>query len=285
MLVIIGYIIVFGSVLGGFVLAGGHLGVLVQPVELIIIGGAALGAFVIGNNTKTLKAAMVALPTVLKGSAYTKQRYMETLTLMSNIFVTARKKGLMGIEADIDEPENSELFKAAPLVMKDHHAVEFLTDYLRLMVSGNLDVHEIDNLMDLDIDTHHHEGMKPIEALQKLADGLPAFGIVAAVMGVVHTMESVGIPPAELGKLIAAALVGTFLGILLSYGVVAPLTTLMEQKLNESTKYYQCIKTGLIAYLNGSPPPTAVEFARKVLFSTERPKFAELEEHLRQNKG
>jgi chemotaxis protein MotA len=169
-------------------------------------------------------------------------------------------------------------------VLADHHAVEFITDYLRLMASGSLDTHQIDNLMDIDIETHHEEGHLPIGALQRLADGMPAFGIVAAVMGVVHTMNSVGKPPAELGALIAAALVGTFLGILVAYGFIGPLTGLLEQRLGESTKYYQSIKAGLIACMNGYAPPTAVEFARKVMFSAERPKFLELEQHIKNNK-
>ncbi len=285
MIVIVGYLLIVGAVLGGFLIAGGHPAVLLQPVELLIIGGSAAAAFIIGSGSKTLKATMAALPKVLGGSPYNKAMYMETLSLLSEIFNKARRDGLMSIEDDIENPESSNLFKKVPLVLKDHHAVEFITDYLRLMVSGNLDAHELDNLMDLEIDTHHHEALKPVDALRKLADGLPAFGIVAAVLGVVHTMESVGIPPAELGKLIAAALVGTFLGILLSYGFVGPVANLLEVHVDESTKYFQTIKSGLIAFVNGSPPPTAVEFARKVAYSTERPGFTELEEHLRKAKG
>lgn len=285
MLVIVGYVLIFGSVLGGFLIAGGHPVVLLQPVELLVIGGSALAAFIIGAGPKTLKATLASIPKVLGGSPFGKAMYMETLTLLNEIFNKARRDGLMSIEDDIETPDSSALFGKAPLVMKNHHAVEFITDYLRLMVSGNLDAHELDNLMDLEIDTHHHEAMKPVDAIRKLADGLPAFGIVAAVLGVVHTMQSVGIPPAELGKLIAAALVGTFLGILLSYGFVGPVANLLEVQVDESTKYFQTIKSGLIAFVNGSPPPTAVEFARKVAYSTERPSFIELEEHLRKAKG
>jgi len=285
MIVIIGYIAVIAAVLGGFLLGGGHLAILFQPVELIIIGGAALAAFVISSGTKTLKATAGSVSKLLGGSPYDKAMYMETLTLLSDVFNKARRDGLMSIEDDIENPENSMLFQKVPKVLKNHHAVEFVTDYLRLMVSGNLDAHELDNLMDLEIETHHHEAMKPVDAIRKLADGLPAFGIVAAVLGVVHTMESVGIPPSELGKLIAAALVGTFLGILLAYGFVSPVANLMEVHVDESSKYLQTIKTGMIAFVNGSPPPTAVEFARKVAYSTERPSFLELEEHLRKAKG
>jgi len=285
MLVIIGYVVVVGAVLGGFMMTGGHLAILWQPVEVLIIGGSALAAFAVSSGVKTLKATMGTIPKVLGGSPYDKTMYMETLTLLSDIFNKARRDGLMSIEDDIENPESSTLLQKAPKVLKDHHAVEFITDYLRLMVSGNLDSHELDNLMDLEIETHHHEALKPVDAVRKLADGLPAFGIVAAVLGVVHTMESVSIPPAELGKLIAAALVGTFLGILLAYGFVSPVANLMEVHVDESTKYFQTIKSGMIAFVNGSPPPTAVEFARKVAYSTERPSFLELEEHLRNAKG
>ncbi|WP_077729568.1 flagellar motor stator protein MotA [Methylocaldum sp. 14B] len=284
MFVIIGYIIVVGAILGGFVMAGGHIGVLIQPNEVIIIFGGALGAFVVSNNPKVLKAVFGALMSSLKGSKYNQALYLETLTLLYRIFNKIRQNGLLSIEGDIETPDQSELFKSAPKVLADHHAVEFITDYLRLMTSGSLDVHQIDNLMDIDIETHHEEGHLPIQALQRLADGMPAFGIVAAVMGVVHTMESVGLPPAELGKLIAAALVGTFLGILVAYGFISPLAGLLEQRLAESTKYYQSIKAGLIASINGYAPSTAVEFARKAMFSAERPEFSELEKHLKESR-
>lgn len=284
MFVIIGYIIVVGAILGGFLMAGGHIGVLIQPNEVIIIFGGALGAFVVSNNPKVLKAVAGALISTLRGSKYNQALYLETLTLLYRIFNKIRQNGLLSIEGDIETPDQSELFKSAPKVLADHHAVEFITDYLRLMTSGSLDVHQIDNLMDIDIETHHEEGHLPIQALQRLADGMPAFGIVAAVMGVVHTMESVGLPPAELGKLIAAALVGTFLGILVAYGFISPLAGLLEQRLAESTKYYQSIKAGLIASINGYAPSTAVEFARKAMFSAERPEFAELEKHLKESR-
>lgn len=284
MFIIIGYVIVVGAVLGGFVMAGGHLGVLMQINEVIIIFGAAAGAFVVSNSMKVIKATVGASIGALKGSKYNQAYYMETLTLLYKVFTKIRQNGLLSIEGDVENPEQSEVFKSAPSVLADHHAVEFITDYLRLMSSGSLDVHQIENLMDLDIETHHEEGHVPISALQKLADGMPAFGIVAAVMGVVHTMESVGIPPAELGKLIAAALVGTFLGILISYGFIGPLANIMEQQLAESSKYYVSIKFGLIASMNGYAPPTAVEFARKSMYSSDRPGFSELESHLKGSK-
>ncbi len=285
MLVIIGYIVVIASVFGGFALNGGHLAALFQPLELLMIGGAALGAFCVGNNSKSVKATLKALPTVLKGSRYTRDMYMELMALQFDVLSKVRKEGLMSIEGDIEAPGESPVFSKYPAVLADHHVVEFMTDYLRLMVSGNMDAFQIENLMDNEIETHHHEGSVPAHVIAKLGDGLPAFGIVAAVMGVVHTMESVGIPPAELGILIAKALVGTFLGILLAYGFVGPLASLLEQKLEESTKMFQCVKVTLLASLNGYAPALAVEFGRKVLYSTERPSFAELEEHIKKSKG
>lgn len=285
MLVIIGYVIVLGSVFGGFVISGGHLAALWQPVELLMIGGAALGAFFVANDGKSIRATLKALPTLLQGSKFSKALYLELLALLFDILTKVRKEGLMSIEADIEETDKSTIFTKYPLVLADHHAVEFICDYLRLMVSGNMDAFQIENLMDNEIDTHHAEGNTPIHVIAKLGDGMPAFGIVAAVMGVVHTMNSVGIPPAELGMLIAAALVGTFLGILLAYGFVGPLASLLEHKLHESSKIFQTIKVTLLASLNGYAPALAIEFGRKVLFSTERPTFSELEEYIKDNKS
>jgi chemotaxis protein MotA len=284
LLVIIGYLVVLGSVFGGFALAGGHLAALFQPLELLMIGGAAAGSFFVGNNGKAIKATLKALPSVLKGSKYNKALYMELMTLLFEILSKVRKEGLMSIEGDIESPEESAIFSKYPAVLADHHLTEFMTDYLRLMVSGNMDAFQIENLMDNEIDTHHAEGEIPVHCIAKLGDGFPAFGIVAAVMGVVHTMESVGLPPAELGMLIAHALVGTFLGILLAYGFVSPLAGVLEQKLHESSKIFQCVKVTLLASLNGYAPALAVEFGRKVLFSTERPSFSELEDHIKQSK-
>jgi chemotaxis protein MotA len=285
LLVIIGYVIVTASVFGGFAMAGGHLAALLQPVELLMIGGAATGAFLVGNNGKAIKATLKALPTVLKGSKHTKALYMELMTLLFEILSKVRKEGLMSIEGDVESPEESPIFSKYPAILADHHIVEFMTDYLRLMVSGNMDAFQIENLMDNEIETHHAEGEVPSHVISKMGDALPAFGIVAAVMGVVHTMESVGLPPAELGILIARALVGTFLGILLAYGFIGPLGSLLEQKLHESSKMYDCVKVTLLASLNGYAPALAVEFGRKVLFSTERPSFIELEEHIKQSKS
>ena len=284
MFVIIGYLVVIGSVIGGYAIVGGHVAALFQPVELLMIGGAALGAFLVSNPSKTIKAACAALPKCLQGSKYSKARYLELMGLFYETLTKARKEGLLSIEADIENPSSSALFAKFPMISGDHHLMEFITDYLRIMVSGNLNSHEIETLMDNEIETHHHEAMVPSGAIQNVADGLPAFGIVAAVMGVVHTMGSVGQPPAVLGEMIAHALVGTFLGILLAYGFVGPLARLLEQKVDESTKELQCVKVTLLASMQGYAPAIAVEFGRKVLYSTERPGFAELEAYVKGNK-
>jgi chemotaxis protein MotA len=283
--VIIGYVVVLASVFGGFAMAGGHLAALFQPLELLMIGGAAIGAFLVGNDMKAVKATAGTFPKLFKGSKFTKKLYLELLAMMFELLSKIRKDGMMAIEKDVEDPEESSIFTKYPDLLNDHHLIDFICDYLRLMLSGNMDVHQIENLMDNEIDTHHEEGHVPVHCLARLGDGLPAFGIVAAVMGVVHTMESIGVPPAELGLLIAHALVGTFLGILLAYGFVGPLSSLAEQKLNESTKMYQTVKVILIASMNGYTPIIAIEFGRKVLYSTERPGFVELEDHIKQAKS
>lgn len=285
MFVAIGYLIVCSTIFGGYALAGGHLGALWQPLEVLMIFGGAVGAFVVGNDSKAIKATLKALPTLFKGSKYSKALYMDLLALLFEILAKIRKDGMLSIENDIENPETSPLFSKYPDLLHDHHLIEFIADYLRLMSSGNMDAFQIENLMDNEIDTHHMEGHVPAHCIAKLGDGLPAFGIVAAVMGVVHTMENVALPPAELGILIAHALVGTFLGILLAYGFVGPLSGLLEQKLEETTKMFQTVKVTLLASLNGYAPAIAVEFGRKVLYSTERPSFLELEAHVKQAKG
>jgi chemotaxis protein MotA len=272
MLVILGYIVVLASVFGGYALAGGHLGAMFQPIELLIIGGAALGAFVVGNSGKVIKATLKALPEALKGAKYDKAVYMELMGLLYEVLAKVRKEGLMSIENDVDNPRQSALFAKYPKILADQHVLEFLTDYLRLMVGGNLNAMELESLMDSEIETHHHEGEIPSRAVQRVADALPAFGIVAAVMGVVHTMGSVGLPPSELG-------------VLLAYGFVGPLAGVLEQRAQESSKLLQCVKVTLLASLNGYAPALAVEFGRKVLYSTERPSFRELEDHVKQAKA
>jgi chemotaxis protein MotA len=285
MLVIVGYVIVAFSVFGGFALAGGHMAALLQPVELLMIGGAALGSFFVGNSGKTIKATLKALPSLLKGNKYAKVSYMDLMALLYEVLGKIRKEGLMSIEGDVDNPHESPVFAKYPAILKDHHVVEFMTDYLRIMVSGNLNAMEIEALMDVEIETHHHEALVPSHVIAELGQAMPAFGIVAAVMGVVHTMSSVGqVSNTELGILIAHALVGTFLGILLAYGFVGPLGTLLAQKAEESSKMLQTIKVTLLANLNGYAPAMAVEFGRKALYSTERPGFTELEQHVKQKR-
>ena len=284
MLVIVGYVVVCASIFGGFAMAGGHLGALWQPLELLMIFGGAMGAFFVGNNMTAIKATLKDMPTVFKGAKYSKDTYMELMALMYELLTKVRKEGLMSIEGDVEQPEESPVFSKYPKILSDHHVVEFITDYLRIMVSGNLNAMEIENLMDVELETHHHEAMVSSHVIAKLGDGMPAFGIVAAVMGVVHTMESVGMPPAELGILIAHALVGTFLGILLAYGFVGPLAGLLEQKAEEGGKIFQTIKVTLLANLNGYAPAMAVEFGRKALSSGDRPGFIELEAHVKQKR-
>lgn len=285
MFLILGYVIALGAIFGGFALEGGSIAALIQPYELLMIAGGAFGAFFSATFPRTFKSVLKSLPLAFKGSKYTKAVYMELLGLLSELFSRIRQGGLMSIEGDVDDPQSSELFKKYPRILTDHHVLEFLTDYLRLMIGGNLGAFEMENLMDVDIDTHHREQEIPIHALARTADGMPAFGIVAAVMGVVHTMSNADKPPAELGLMVAHALVGTFLGILLGYGFVGPLATLLEHRLNESSKLLECIKITLLASLNGYAPQVAVEFGRKVLYSTERPSFSELEDHVKQAKS
>jgi chemotaxis protein MotA len=286
MFVIIGFLVSMACIFGVFIAHGGNISVVLHalPFEITTILGAALGAFLMNNQMKVVKASMKGLGQCFKGSKYTKARYMELLALQFDILQKARKEGLMAIEQDVENPSQSALFKKYPTVGSDHHVVEFITDYLRMMVSGNLNAHEIESLMDAEIETHHQEAHAPVAAIGRLAGGLPAFGIVAAVLGVVNTMGSVGQPPAVLGGMIGSALVGTFLGILLAYGVVEPMGGLLEQKVEEGGKEFQCIKTTLLASMQGYAPTTAIEFGRKVLFSDVRPNFAELEGHVKGKK-
>ena len=286
MFVLIGWLVALGCVFGVFIAHGGNIAVVLQalPFEMITIMGAAGGAFLANNQMKVLKSTARGVVSCFKGSKYTKARYMELMALLYDILQKARKEGLMAIENDVESPHDSPLFQKYSVVGSDHHVVEFVTDYLRMMVSGNLNAHEIESLMDSEIETHHHEAHAAVAALQRVAGGLPAFGIVAAVLGVVNTMGSVGQPPAVLGGMIGSALVGTFLGILLAYGFVEPLGGLLEQKVEDGSKELQCIKTTLLASMQGYAPQVAVEFGRKVLYSGDRPTFAELEGHVKGKK-
>ena len=283
MFVIIGWILALGCIFGVYIVHGGNIGVIAKalPFEMITIFGAAMGAFMANNQMKVIKASIRGIGQCFKGSKFSKARYMQLLALMFDILQKARKEGLMSIEKDVEDPKSSPLFQKYPIVGTDHHVTEFITDYLRMMVSGNLNAHEIESLMDSEIETHHQEQHAAVAAIARLAGGLPAFGIVAAVLGVVNTMGSVGQPPAVLGGMIGSALVGTFLGILLAYGFVEPLGGLLEQKVEDAGKEYQCIKTTLLASMQGYAPQVAIEFGRKVLFSGDRPSFTELEQHVK----
>lgn len=285
MLILIGYLVVLFSVFGGFVLVGGHMAALNQPVEILIIGGAALGAFLASNSGKSAKATVKVLPKLLRPSKYDKDLYMELMALLYVLLTKARREGMMALESHVEDPSASPIFAAYPRVTADPLLVEFITDYLRLMVSGNMSAFEIETLMDEEIETFRHEMEVPANALRNVADGLPAFGIVAAVLGVVHALAAIDQPPAVLGDLISKAMVGTFLGILLAYGFVGPLASRTDRRNAEAVKIFECIKTTLLANLNGYPPQLAVEFGRKVAYSTERPSFVELDEHVRAVKG
>ncbi|NKI73971.1 flagellar motor stator protein MotA [Dickeya sp. CFBP 2040] len=285
MLVILGYLVTIGSILGGYLIVGGELGALYQPSELLIIGGAAVGAFIVGNNAKAIKATLKALPVLLQGPKYTKAVYMDLMAVLFRLMAKSRQQGMLSLEFDIDNPKESEIFSNYPRILADNYLVEFVTDYLRLMVSGNMNAFEIETLMDEEIETVEHEVEVPATSLNLMGDGLPAFGIVAAVMGVVHSLAFVDRPAAELGMMIAHAMVGTFLGILLAYGFVSPLASLLRQKNSEKIKVLQCIKVTLLSSLNGYAPQIAVEFGRKTLYSTVRPSFTEMEEHIRNVKA
>lgn len=278
---ILGGIIVIASVLGGYVLSHGELAALWQPFELVIIGGAAFGAFLSSNPMKVVKGVFKRIPMLLKGSHYNKAAYLDVLALLYQLFNKWRREGLVGLEQDVDDPANSPIFNAFPKIVSDKLVMEFITDYLRIISSGNMSAHELESLMEADIETLHEEAEMPSEAVSKIADGLPGFGIVAAVLGIVITMKSLGGPPAELGLHVAAALVGTFLGILLAYGFVGPISVALGHMAREESKFLICIKVSILAMLGGVPPQLAVEFGRKTLYTTERPTFSELEAHVK----
>ncbi|BAC24178.1 motA [Wigglesworthia glossinidia endosymbiont of Glossina brevipalpis] len=284
MLIIVGYCVVFISVFGGFLLAEGQIGALFQPVELLIILGAGLGAFIVGNNGKAIFATIKAFPKLFHSSKYNKNMYMDVMTLMYRLLSKSRQSGLISLEKDIDFPKKSKIFSSYPALIEDDLIIDFIVDYFRLMVSGNLNSYEIEALMNEEIETCEQEHEVPITSLLQVGDALPAFGIVAAVMGVVNALAAADRPAAELGELIAHAMVGTFLGILLAYGCVMPLGALLKQKSDEHIKMLQCIKITLLSSINGYAPQIAIEFGRKILYSPERPSFNELEEHIRKVK-
>ena len=278
MRVLIGIAVIFASVLGGYLGQGGHFEVLIQPFEALIIIGAAAGAFIIGNTGPVLKQSMRMFGTILKGPRYNKAAYKDLLGLQFTLFKLVQQKGVLALEEHIENPEESRLFQSFPSFMKHHHAVEFLCDYLRMMTLGTENANEVETLIDAELEAHHAEQHNAAHAVQLMADGMPALGIVAAVLGVIHTMGSITEPPEVLGELIGAALVGTFFGVLMSYGFVAPLGGAIAGVDNADSKYFQCIKAGLLAHMQGYPPAVSIEFARKVLWTHDRPSFYEVEE-------
>lgn len=278
MLVIIGAVVVIVSVIGGYTAMGGHLAVLIQPFEAVIIIGSAIGAFVIGNPPFVLKRTAKAILRLMKGSPYKKESYIELLSLLYLIFKLAKTKGMLALESHVENPAESSLFQQFPKFASDHHALVFLCDYLRMLTLGTDNPHQIEALIDEELETHHQEQLQVSNAMQSMADGMPALGIVAAVLGVIKTMGSITEPPEVLGHLIGGALVGTFLGVFLSYGFLAPLAVACKAVDDAEAKYLQCIKAGILAHMQGNPPAVSVEFARKALLENVRPTFYEVEE-------
>jgi len=282
---IIGIAIVLGCVLGAFAEHGGNLMALYQPGELVIIGGAAMGGFVIANGLGMTKKTFGGVMGVMKGSKYSKKHYMDLLGLLYDLFNIARKDGVLGLEREIDDPNKSAVFKKHDLTMKDHHAIEFIQDYLRMMVGGEMNPFQLENLMDIELQTHHHEEEQVSQAITRVSDALPGFGIVAAVLGIVNTMGALGGPVTEIGHKVASALVGTFLGILLAYGFVGPIANAIEAKIKEEGVYFTVLKTCIVAMVQGYAPQIAVEFGRKVMPTAMRPTFIELEQFVKGKKA
>jgi chemotaxis protein MotA len=285
MFAIIGSVVVVVSVVGSFVVEGGSVMLLWHPAEVVTICGAALGAFMISNPLKVVKQAFAASVGLVKGPKYKREDYVDLLKLIYDILVKIRKSGMLAIEADVEHPEKSKLFTDYPRILADHHMVVFITDCLRLIIGGNLDPHELESLLDYELETHHQEAGEPAHAVQRVADALPGFGIVAAVLGIVNTMASIdGSSSAQIGEKVGAALVGTFLGILVAYGFVGPISAALEHRVHEESKAFDVVKMALVASVRGYAPPVAVEFARKLLWSDVRPSFGDLENHLKGKK-
>ena len=280
MFVIIGAVIVLACVVGGYSIHG-NIYLLFQPIELLIIGGAAVGAFIIQSPTKVLGQVVKNAFRVLYAKGTSKTEFLEILGLLNDIFTKMRKEGLIAIESDIENPEQSAIFAKYPSILKNHHALNFICDNLKVIISTNVTPHELDDIMEFEIETHHKEAMMPSHSIAKVADGLPALGIVAAVLGVVITMGKIAEPPEVLGESIGAALIGTFLGVLLSYGFVGPIATNLEYIAEEDMIIFQVIKIALVSFVGGAAPQIAVEFGRRVIPSGDKPGFTELEEAIR----
>ncbi|MEX2570659.1 MAG: flagellar motor stator protein MotA [Gemmatimonadota bacterium] len=277
MFVIIGLLIVFGSVIGGYIMHHGELAVLYQVSEFVIIGGAGIGALIVGNPPAVVKGTFRETVNLLKPNPYTQKAYSALLQVLYEVFQTARKEGLVGLESHIEEPEKSEIFNKYPGFADNHHAVSFLADTLKVLLTGAVEDHHLSEILELDLDQQHEEAMAVPMAIQRVGDAMPAFGIVAAVLGVIVTMGSIGGPPEEIGQKVAAAMVGTFLGVLLAYGLFGPLASALEARLRAEGAYMACIRTALLSFARGDSPMTSVEFARRNIEPGDRPSFAELE--------
>ncbi len=284
MFLIIGIVVVMLCVIGGFLMIDGPLGVLAQPSEFVVIGGAVIGATLAANPLKFLMRIVALLPAALKGSPYNKTTYTDVLRMQYDVFVNSKKGGLLSIEEDVNEPFSSQIFTKYPSFIANHHAVEFFCDAMKMLVNGACSPEELEIMLESEMETHHDEGTLVPVLLQRASDALPGLGIVAAVLGIVVTMQHLDGPPEELGHHVAAALVGTFLGLLLSYGFLAPIAANLENLAHDEGKYFVCIKAGLVAFANGAAPMTAVEFARKTIFSFDRPPSNELEPMLKEIK-
>ena len=278
MFAIIGIVIVFGSVIGGYLMEHGNLRVLVQPAELVVIGGAAIGTVLIANPLHILKQIVGGVAGVFGGSKFTKQRYLESLKMIYELLNKARREGLMALEADVEDPAKSPILAKYPAFLKDHHIRDYLCDTMRMAITG-VEAFDLDQLLDLDMEVHHHGASLPVASLSSMADALPGLGIVAAVLGVVITMGALGGPPEEIGHKVAAALVGTFLGILLCYGLVGPLAASMQKNTEEEGAFLHVLRVAMISFLKGTAPIMAVEFARRAIPGHVRPSFLEVEKH------
>ncbi len=281
MFAIIGILVVIGAVVGGYLMEKGNLLVLVQPAELIIIGGAALGTMLIANPLPVVISILKGVAGAFAPSRFSKPFYVETLKMLNDLFQGARKGGMVKLESDVEEPEKSAIFSKYPKFLKNHHAVHFVCDTLRMAITGGVSHFEMDQMMELDLEVHHAEVSTPVNALTTTADSLPGLGIVAAVLGVVITMGALGGPPEEIGHKVAAALVGTFLGILLCYGFIGPLASSMTKTNEAESHYYHCLRVAIIAFVRGAPPMLAIEFARRTIPSAIRPTFKEMEDGCR----
>ena len=284
MFVIIGIVVVFGAVIAGYLMEHGNLKVLIQPAELVIIGGAAIGTVLIANPLHILKAIGGGIGGVFGGSKFSKEKYLETLKMLFELFSRARKEGLMALETDSDAPDKSPVFSKYPKFLKDHHSLDFVCDTIRMAASGGVEPFDVDQMMELDMEVHHHGALLPTAALSTMADSLPGLGIVAAVLGVVITMGALGGPPEEIGHKVAAALVGTFLGILLCYGLIGPIASSMTKAVDDENAYYHVMRTVIVSFMKGSPPSVAVEYGRRAIPSHVRPSFQDTEKAVK-NKG